>query len=368
MQKNFKVLFIVNGSNAVTYYRMLLPYNNIKKNGYEVYATTLDAVPINPCNVFNIIHYHISLLLIEEFRKYIDENLNKIKFVCDIDDYWIIPKTNPYYKTYIIGNYIEEYIPLMSAITTTTDYLANHIRMYNDNVFVCPNAVDLNIEQYQNIKQTQSKRLRFGFVGGVSHYNDIKQTKGFTRFLKNELKNDIQIVLAGFDYGNDDQRLCYWNYFEKLITDDYKILNKQHQDFLMTFSKLNYYTNENYRRIYSHTIDNYMNIYNNVDVLLVPLYDDEFNKCKSELKMIEAGTANIPVICSPIGIYNSFNDDEVYKCDNGAKNWSDAIKELLYDKNLRNTLSYNLSNKIKKEYNLTKINEIRIKIYKEICS
>ena len=57
-----KILFLVAPqSSAVRYYRLLLPFNNLKgSNEVDVYATTTDYIPSNM--PFDIVHFNARLL------------------------------------------------------------------------------------------------------------------------------------------------------------------------------------------------------------------------------------------------------------------------------------------------------------------
>lgn len=361
-----KVLYILAPtSNAVNYYRILLPFHTLKGNGeVEVFCTTTDYIPVT-LN-FDIVHFNAYLLQNAGFRELIDKYTN-IKWVCDIDDYWVVPSTIPEYQMYTVGNYIQ-YLNKMAAITTTTHLFAKKLLKYNSNVYVTPNAVDYSQEQYQDITQTPSNRLRFGIIGGVTHYYDIySQMKGFTRFLKNELKNDIQIVLGGFNaVGFKNPINSQWGAIEQLVTDDYRFVDGKHKKHLMSLDESDYLLDKPYNRIYTLDVDKYMNAYRQVDVLLAPLANNNFNYYKSELKCIEAGVAGIPIICSNIGAYSTFSDDTVLATNSGAKNWADNIKLLLNEPEYRKELALNLHMDIDKRYNIHEINKKRIKMYKEI--
>ena len=139
---------------------------------------------------------------------------------------------------------------------------------------------------------------------------------------------------------------------------------------------------EPYKRVWTKDIYHYMNSYNEIDVLLVPLLDNEFNACKSELKFVEAAAMGKPVICSDVNPYkicgiNLFEkggkinpDGNCIMVDNrkGAKAWVKAITKLYKDNGLRDMLVNNEQKLINETgvYNLDNVTRERMKLYETL--
>ncbi|WP_224555706.1 glycosyltransferase [Pectobacterium versatile] len=67
----------------------------------------------------------------------------------------------------------------------------------------------------------------------------------------------------------------------------------------------------------------------NLDLALVPLENNHFNECKSNLRLLELGVCGIPVICTDIEPYRC--NLPVTRVDNRFKDWMDAIRMHLAD-------------------------------------
>ena len=69
-----------------------------------------------------------------------------------------------------------------------------------------------------------------------------------------------------------------------------------------------------------------------LDMAIAPLADHDFNRAKSNLKLLEYGALGLPVICSKIEPYL---DSPARQLDEQIESWVDAIRELAADKSAR---------------------------------
>lgn len=67
-----------------------------------------------------------------------------------------------------------------------------------------------------------------------------------------------------------------------------------------------------------------------LDLALAPLEDNLFNRCKSNLRLLEYGACGYPVVCSDVEPYRR-SGLPVTLVRNRYKEWMDAIRELLAD-------------------------------------
>ncbi len=98
-----------------------------------------------------------------------------------------------------------------------------------------------------------------------------------TLSLKNKSEDkDYKLMLAGF-YEHDS----IWEKYEKIFTSNYII------------------DDNNYGRINSADVNSYAQAYNLMDIGLIPLSNNEFNRCKSDLKLVEMGAFGFSNITLP---------------------------------------------------------------------
>ena len=345
---------------------------------------------------YDLIHIH----------KQLDKNceiMKMIKFlgipvIIDVDDHYKLGNDHPMSLSAKKEKWHEpiiNHIKLADYVTTTTPIFAEEISKYNKNVFVFPNAINPDEPQYKQVK-TKSNMLRIGIICGSSHLHDIELLGD----LITRTADNVQIVLCGFDTngtittynqetGEKTQRPIkpeesVWFTYEKIITGNYKTLSKEHKDFLMQFMKGvdDPFVNERYRRMWTRDINKYATHYENVDVLLAPLKENEFNRMKSQLKTIEAGFTNTALIAQDFGAYtidsipmiefggkiNENGNCLLVKSNKNHKDWVKYINKLAADPGMVKKLQDNLHNYVKDKYSIDAVCKERVEFYKNIVN
>lgn len=328
------------------------------------------------------------------------KNLQKlgIKVVIDIDDYWILDHSHGSYKKTTkekLPQFLASIIIAADLVTVPTPILADAVRKLNKNVAVLPNAI--NIKQPQFIpKPTTSDRVRFGWLGGSSHIDDIKILEPMLTTIPDFNKRG-QMVLCGFDNRGKIQQFdkttnkmverdmkpheTVWFLYEvfmsnklKLVSDDAEYLKH-----LMTFDPKAVFNDidKPYRRIWTKPVNEYAYGYNNFDVSLAPLKDSTFNLYKSQLKVIEAGFMKKAIIAQNYGPYtldlipyfekggkiNPKGNALLVDTNKNHKQWGIYIKKLLDNPELVHILAENLYNTVKDKYNLDNVTKERRDVY-----
>lgn len=409
MERKINVLCVPSDHYGCGKYRSLDPHIQLGKQFKDEFNVDINYTPniddLDYFKKYDILHFHKGLFnnmdAFWKLLKYCHEN--KIVTIIDVDDNWNLNLQHPLYAQNKINKNSEKTVKNISMcdyVTTTTDIFADYIRKFNKNVFVFPNAINTEEEQYSPIKN-QSKRIRFGFVMGSSHERDMELFRGVTNSLPSDILDKIQLVLCGYDLrgtmtelGKDGSIITQrpirpqesvWYRYEQNVTDNYNIVSQDYKLFLNQFiPNLQWpnVENEPYRREWTMDIDNFGKHYRNIDVLIVPLEENDFNKMKSELKLIEAGFTNTAVIASNFGPYtigtkNLFEfGGEINKDGNcvlvdkrrAHKDWANAIKKLVKNQELIEVLKKNLHDTVKDKYDLRTVTAKRADFYKKIVS
>lgn len=404
--KKLKVLVVPSDRTGVSYYRSTTPHLALEEFFPDEFHVDIDYEPKldddNWLKQYDIIHYHRTLgayekigMLLEKFDKL------GIISIMDIDDYWAPGMHHPAYHL-IRGNSldikIKNNISLARNVTTTTPIFAEEIRKINKNVFVLPNAINENEEQFK-IKPQTSKRLRIGWLGGSSHLHDLKLLNGLVSKLDSAgLLDKIQFVLCGFDLRgvhtyidpitketksrNIEPKESVWYEYERIFTDDYKSISPEYKKHLLSFEQKEFdkIDDEPYRRVWTKPITSYASSYNLFDVSLAPLEENTFNKVKSQLKVIEAGFHKKAIIAQNFGPYQLDLSNAIKfggEIDNQAnailinskvnhKGWFEAIKKLVNNPELVTVLQNNLYETVKEKYNLKTVSSTRRNLYQEL--
>jgi hypothetical protein len=191
-------------------------------------------------------------------------------------------------------------------------------------------------DQFTIVKIPHDK-VTIAHTGSITHYPDIKQLKAPIY----ALSKDKRFV------ANTRMLLCGWNEF-----------NKWHWDEMASI----YTANEklDYKILESLPVDLYMNHYAEADILVTPLLDNRFNKLKSNLKALEAGAKNIPIMAMNRDPYADI--PTIFP----VTNWEKDLRRMAESKDMRE--DYGLSNGeyVRKHYDLFRHNIARTAIYNKL--
>ena len=231
----------------------------------------------------------------------------------NIDDYWELPKGHPvkdYYKRTKMDKCIVANIKAADIVWTTTKMLADKILPYNKNVEVVKNAID-PLEKQFAYEDLSIDFDTFFYLGGSTHLQDLK--------------------LLGDTFNNEE-------FYVKSPT-----LPKRMKGIKQQLSGI-----MDYAKDYEHC-----------GICLIPLKDNLYNSCKSELKMIEAGHFAKPVIVSAVDPYNMLsttkNSIKVHNND-----WESAKNKIKGNHQMQVDLGLKLKEDVTLKYNIVKENAKRL--------
>ena len=378
-----RILFIPSTmQGGVYYYRVYTPMKQIIEqtdgefditidNHYHFTDTEKDEIGKN----FDIVIIHNGLYMPEiqdEFWKTIVYCKNEYgtRFVLDLDDYWDYGPQHPCYKVCEFYGFEDKMMinfNLFDYVTTTTEYFKDIISKYfsKEKIYVFENAISVTDEQF-SMEKNKSDKLRLGLTGGSSHMEDIKQLLDFPKYLTEKQVKEIEVVLCGYDVKNS----------EKVeIDDNGNVVSKSKLD-----EKYNWWyqienklklVSPNYKRIETKDIvkGEFGQIYKDIDILLVPLNNTTFNRCKSELKFIEAGFTNTAIMASNVIPYSNFgtnNSDCILVKEPTPQCWAKEIKKLLRDRDKILNITSENSFRVRTLRNLETITDKRIEFLNKI--
>jgi len=411
MSKKIKVLVVPSDRTGVGYFRSTKPHITLENNYPDEFHVDIDYEPRidddNFLKKYDIIHYHRTFGPYEKCAELVNRcNDLGIVTIMDIDDHWAPGKHHPAYlmiKQAEMDKKILENIKSAKNITTTTTLFADEITKYNktNNIYVLPNAIDPEEKQYIP-KPSKSDRLRIGWLGGSSHLKDLEILEGVVSKLKSDgLMDKVQFVVCGFDLrgsvtmidektGQQKQRPIQpmesvWYLYEKIFTNNYQSVSEDYKNFLHKFKKGEYegIENEPYRRVWTKPISTYATNYNLFDVSLAPIVEHNFNRVKSQLKVIEAGFHKKAIIAQDYGPYqidlenyyekpikgehlpvvNPNGNALLVKTNKNHKDWYRHIKRLILNPELVTELSDKLHETVKDTYSIDAVTKTRRELY-----
>lgn len=315
-ENKIKIAVIIRGINGVSYHRLLMPFAKMKRDyGIEIVVLLNkdDEFFNNLEGVTHVVYNRNISGLMQPEETFLKLRAKGIKIICDIDDYWVLPKGHPmryYYQKSHLDKCIVANLKLADMVWATTPILADKVREYNKNVIVVKNALDPTEKQYA-YDDLSINFDTFFYSGGSTHLKDLK--------------------LLGDAFDN-----------EKLLIKSPR-LPKKMKAIKKQISEVNSYATD----------------YEHCGICVIPLKDNTFNSYKSELKMIEAGHFAKPVMVSAVNPYNllSTNKNSLKVYNN---EWASAIKKIKGNHTMQVDLGLKLKEDVTIKYDLTKENEKRL--------
>jgi glycosyltransferase involved in cell wall biosynthesis len=230
----------------------------------------------------------------------------------------------------------------------TTPYLKYVVSQFNKNVEVFPNTIDFEQPQFipnPEIAAMKSELVNIGWSGSVTHLEDLQLIEGEILSLNKSPYKDYKFMLAGF-YDGDS----IWHKYEKIFTSNY-ILD-----------------DNNYGRINAADVYSYAQAYNLMDIGLIPLRYNEFNRAKSELKMLEMGAFGLGVIVSDVESYQWMSKHGKNCLVASKKDWYKAMRRLIENPELRKDLGSQLKEDVMQNSNEALWRKYRMEYYESIIS
>lgn len=397
-----KILVLTSDTDGIGYYRNLMPHLTINDPEFDIdirmlQDSTYNILDPNFIGKYNILFYNKSIPFNK--KEYLDAfydviKRNNIKIVYDIDDYWILNSSHLNYDAWKKSKSDELIVDALKRadhVTTTTSLFAKRISDINKNVTVLPNAINLDEQQWK-FNRRPANKIRFLWGGGISHMVDLRLLKpSFESFDKDFLEKS-QLFMCGYDLRvrtskgmiqKSDPRTNQWSFFEDIFTNKGKyIKNNEHRKYLNSQDDENYginkeFIDEFYQRRWTRPILNYGMMYNEADVCLSPLKNNNmFNYYKSNLKVIEAGAHHCPIIASNFGPYTI--DDIEGKIDgkqkgflideSNIKGWKDKMKFYSDNPDIMREHGGNLYNYVKENLCIKVVGEKRKQLYKNLIN
>jgi glycosyltransferase involved in cell wall biosynthesis len=333
-----KILGIAHPNSGCGYHRIVLPL--MMMEGIEGICTNKPTDEVLS-EQWDVLFYN----RVSMFDNSLEETKKRLgcKIVVDMDDSWKLPSNHlNYYDYQHMNAQIENNLRVADLVTCTNERLANEIRPYNSNVQIIPNAIPYGYHQFTDDK-IEDERLRIFWCGGITHEGDLELLKNpFRKLLIH--KDKIKMVLGGYT-ATDELSKWLWDKMLSYFTNSMKL---------------------EFRALAGTSPNLYMDMYKNADIMVVPLLQSDWSACKSNLKLLEAATKGIPVICSKVEPYASDTDAPVLWVEKQS-DWFKHLNFLINNKNARLDYGQNLKEWAARKYDFFTINNKRKTAFEETC-
>ncbi|WP_368928531.1 glycosyltransferase [Mixta calida] len=274
------------------YYRIIHPHSALEQSLYidggvndtlidipEIERLEPDVVLIQPGLRRGLSKYF------EQVRKY-----SSAKIVIDYDDYSPNIPVRSVIRKMIKQDIIKDIrrdCEQADWVVVSTAPLADELSRFTSHIKIAPNGLPVEIWGELKSRRRTKNKLRVGWAGGSTHTGDLSLIKPLIKAFENE----VEWVFMGM---RPEGIQCEFHpgvpinvYPEKLASLD-------------------------------------------LDLALVPLEVNQFNICKSNLRLLELGACGIPVICTDIEPYRC--DLPITRVNNRYAEWAEALNMHIHEK------------------------------------
>lgn len=336
------------GSNIAGCYlvRCLLP---LVANGWDGDYTSM--VPTNKtpedksmaAQASDIVVFHraqepnkleLARLLKEQGKKIVFDNDDTYK-----DDTGV--KLNKYINEERVKNgmtnfnkYVDAFVMEADLVTCSTEFLAEEYRKLNPNVVVLPNYIDPFY--FEEPLRNETDVVRIGVTGSIGVTSDLDVLAPII----NHYEKDKRVKIVYFSLPS--------NRYDKLVgetyTDEYKFLDSIDVEWHPYVDIDKYYDKLNSLKL---------------DMMIIPRADNYFNRCKSNLKFLEASLFEIPCIAQ--GFSDGKSPYQVNPEDqrhmlivNDNNDWIPMIEAMIIDKDGRREQGMKAKEYVLENYDIEK--------------
>lgn len=314
-----KGLLVYQQLGGVEYHRLHNPMKIMHEEGFHVQHTpTLDDIQLEDHKKLEQFDYVL-------FSRNISPKMNPepvfkllrdmgVKIIMDVDDYWYLPKSHVGANFYKRANYsacTEWQLKNADEVWVTHEHLGKLVGEFNPNWAVIGNGIDPSAMPIEGNQFTD----KVFYQGSVTHRFDLRMLNG------------IDLTVCG--YADDPE----WN---KIKTE------------------MPHATFEHARKT-----TEYHELFYDKGICLIPLLNNKFNRCKSELKMLEAGYYEKPVIVSDVHPYTRIAQDNKNCLVVKNNNWQERLSGLQRNESWQDDIRFTLKELVTKKHMIWHKNETR---------
>jgi glycosyltransferase involved in cell wall biosynthesis len=245
-----------------------------------------------------------------------------------------------------INDVVDMFIKESDLITCSTGFLNEEYGKLNPNVVTLPNCVDPFM--FDEPLRNETDVVRIGITGSIGVTTDLDIAMPIIKYYHKDPR--VKIVLFSLPPDKQDKMT------RELYAEEYKFLESVDVEWHTFVPMSEYFEKLNELRL---------------DLMIIPRHDNYFNRCKSNLKFLEASMFEIPVIAqgfadgkSPYQVNPEDAKHLTIILDN--KDWIPEIEKLINDKEKRLEIGKKAHEYVLKNYNIEDKAQKWVDAYKSI--
>jgi len=334
--KKLKVIFVCGDQSGPHYHDIFIPTLFFKK--YDILDCesqhALDYHQLLPADIVHFQRQYApeSFIIMRQLQ-----NMGKpCLFLCD-DNVWELPPHNPARGTYEQADIINRYQIIMgiaNAVTTSTPWLVNKCKEFNNIVYQFRNLIDPKVYDFVSPGRDDPNEIRIGWTGTPHHHDDAELFDEALYKIINKYQK-VKLVFMGYHPPTLFQRYGQGRYeFYHFVPVD---------AFYPCFASLD------------------------IDIGLVPLIDHPFNIAKTIRKFQEFSQLKAPCVVSNIGEYKKLPQDVAVKINPyKPKEWFDSISYLIEEEQERKAMGQRALDYVVENHDINKYIYERAQVYYDV--
>lgn len=297
------------------FYRCVSPAKELSKHGFE--AVVGDNLGVMPDGSFvvkagwdNVEHRGCDIIVLQRWMSAdAADHIRRARaagqvVINDCDDWYdgLDPSniawkhSHPKFSPDANRNHYREVLGASTALTVSTDYLAERLQRLNSNVIVVPNAIDVARWKFRDVSE---EKPAVGWVGAVGFRSrDLEELRGVLGPFC--VRNKIRFHHSGHAPGAPSAA---------------EIMSLSENVKTSTSSMANIY--------------NYPDLFVRFSIGIVPLSSIPFNRAKSSIKGLEYGACGIPFVASSTPEYQKLASEGGGRTARKPRDWIRYLEQLL---------------------------------------
>jgi hypothetical protein len=252
------------------------------------------------------------------------------KVVLDLDDDIALDPDHVLYDAYRDNKVTQKLVAHLrraDVVMVTNAVLAGRIKDYHRQIVVVPNALPFDQDQFHRSALREGRKIVY--VGGFTHLQDLEVVY--------DSVPRKQLLIAGLLEGGNDLPSRAWSVIRKRFH----------------FAEFRP----------AKELPEYMSLYDGPEIAIAPLADTPFNRCKSNLKMLEAGAKGLAFVASGLHPYLNEIDSRATLYASSRSEWKQQLMKLLGDAAFRREQSERLAAHVREHYHLDRVNQLRKQVF-----
>lgn len=223
-------------------------------------------------------------------------------------------------------------VKIADHLVVSTQEIADAVKHLNPYITVIPNAIDPKIWEVKKRKKNKNRMIRIGWISSGSHIADVPVIKPVMEVILKKYKN-VEFHFAGMT----------WNEMKGNRVFHHVGRNK---DGYLTFPA--WYANQGF------------------DIAIAPLKDTQFNRCKSNIKWLEASMLSIPMVASDVTPYRDIKHAKTGFLASNTEQWVKYLSLLIENPALRQKIGSQAKAEVLKNWTIDKFLPLYEKLFKKI--